>query len=84
MTAHTEEDVEQGKHSSTASGSANLYNHFGHQYGSFLENWEFIYLKTQLYHSWAYTQRMDAPPQEHLYNYVDSSFIYNIQKVETT
>ena len=41
------ENVESGEHSSTAGGSANLYSHFQNQYGSFSENWEPIYLKTQ-------------------------------------
>ena len=48
------EDVKSGEDSSTADGSANLYNHFGNKYGSFSENWESIYLKTQQYYSWAY------------------------------
>jgi hypothetical protein len=34
------QDVEQGEHSSIADGSANLYNHLGNQFDSFLENWE--------------------------------------------
>lgn len=34
--AHAGGDVEQGAHSSIAGGSANLYNHFGHQLGIFL------------------------------------------------
>jgi hypothetical protein len=38
--AHAVKDVEQGEHSSIAGGSANLYNHFGNQLGSFSENWE--------------------------------------------
>jgi hypothetical protein len=38
------------EHSSIAGGSANLY-HSGNQFGSFSENWEYVYLKTQLYHS---------------------------------
>ena len=40
VTAHAGEDVEQGEHSSIAGGSANLYNHFGNQFGGFSENWE--------------------------------------------
>ena len=40
LTAHGGEDVKQGEHSSIAGGSANLYNHFGNQFGSFSENWE--------------------------------------------
>ena len=38
--------------------SAKLYNHFGSQFGCFSENWEWFYLKTQLYKFWAYTQKM--------------------------
>jgi hypothetical protein len=33
MTAHAGEDVESGKHSSIVGGSANLYSHYGNQYG---------------------------------------------------
>ena len=40
MTAHAGKDVEQGEHSFTAGGSANLYNHFGNKLDSFSENWE--------------------------------------------
>ena len=29
-----------------------------HKYDSFSENWKLLHLKTQLYHSWAYAQRM--------------------------
>jgi hypothetical protein len=50
--------VEQGKLSSTVDGSANLYKPFGNQFCGFSENWESMYLKMQLYHSWAYTQKM--------------------------
>jgi hypothetical protein len=32
--------MEQGEHSSTAGGRANLYNLFGNQFGVFSENWE--------------------------------------------
>jgi hypothetical protein len=46
------------EHSSTAGESANLYNHYGNQIGGFSENWKEFYLKTQLYHSWAYTQKL--------------------------
>ena len=38
--AHAGEDVEQGEHSSSARGSANLYNHFENQFDSFSKNWE--------------------------------------------
>jgi hypothetical protein len=39
-TAHAGEVVEQGKHSSIAGGSENLYNHSGNQFGGFSEDWE--------------------------------------------
>ena len=48
--AHAGEDVEQGEHSSIASGSPHLYNQFGNQYSGSSENWELIYLKTPLHH----------------------------------
>jgi hypothetical protein len=41
-----------------ASGIANWYNHSQKQSGGSSENWKYIYLKTQLYHSWAYNQKM--------------------------
>ena len=53
--AYAGEDVASREHSSTAGGSANLYSHFGNQYGGFSENWESIYLSTQQY---PYTQRI--------------------------
>jgi hypothetical protein len=37
---------------------ANWYNHSGHQSWGSSENWKYIYLKTQLYHSWEYTQKL--------------------------
>ena len=58
MIDYVGKDVEQGEHSSIAGGNANLYNHFGNQYGGFSENWESTYLTIQQYHSWAYTQKM--------------------------
>ena len=58
MIDYAGEDVELGKHSSIDGGNTNLYNRFGNQYGGLSENWESTYLKTQKYHSWAYTQRM--------------------------
>ena len=56
--AHAGKDVEQQEHFSIAGESANLHNNFGNQFGSFVENQEEWYLKTQLYHSRAYTQKM--------------------------
>jgi hypothetical protein len=59
--AYAGEDVEQGEHLSIDDWSENLYMHFGSQYGNFPENWKLIYLTTQLYYSYAYTQRMFHP-----------------------
>jgi hypothetical protein len=39
VTTHAGEDVEQ-EEPSIAGWSTNLYNHFGNQFGGFLENWE--------------------------------------------
>ena len=59
MIASAGEDVEKGEHSPIAGGgNANLYNHFGNQYGGFSENWESTYLGIQQYHSWEYSQEM--------------------------
>jgi hypothetical protein len=52
--AHAGKAVEQ-IHSSIAGGNANVYSHSGNQYCGSSDNWESIYLKTQLSHSWAYT-----------------------------
>ena len=46
------------EHSSTGGESANLYKYFGNHCGNLSENWKSIYLETQIYYSWAYTQRM--------------------------
>ena len=50
--------MEQEEYYSTADWSANLYNHFGNQFDILSENWEYFYLKTKLYYSWAYTQNI--------------------------
>jgi hypothetical protein len=38
VTAHDGEDVEQEEHPSIASGSANLFNHLGNQFGGLSKN----------------------------------------------
>ena len=58
MIGYTGEDVEKGELSYIDGGNANLYIHFGNQYGSFSENWESAYLSIHQYHSWPYTQKM--------------------------
>jgi hypothetical protein len=42
VTAHADEDVEEGEHSSIAGGIAKFYNHYGNQFGGFSENWEWF------------------------------------------
>jgi hypothetical protein len=54
VTADAGEDVVKEKYSSIAGGIASWYNHSGNQSGGFSENWTQYYLRTQLYHSWAY------------------------------
>jgi hypothetical protein len=55
--AHAGKDVEKEEHSSIAGEIANRYNHSGNQCGRSSENCKYIYLKTQVYHSWAYIQK---------------------------
>ena len=55
MTIDAGEDVEKEEHSSTVGGVVNWYNYSGNQSGGSLENWTYCYLKTQLFHFWAYT-----------------------------
>lgn len=44
------------KDSFTASGKTNLYNYYINQGGGSSERWELIYLKIQVFQSWAHTQ----------------------------
>jgi hypothetical protein len=67
-----------------AGGIANQCNHNGNGTGLSSENWKWIYLKTQLFHSWAYTQRCPTMPQGHMFHYVHSGLICDDQKLETT
>ena len=61
VTVHAGKDAEQAAHPAPAGASANLYSRCANQYGSFSGNWKSIYLKIQLYHSWAYTQKTFYP-----------------------
>jgi hypothetical protein len=83
-TAHAGKDVEKTEHSSIADGITNWYNHSGDQSGGSLENWKYFYPKTQLYHSWAYTQKMLTVSQGYVFHYVHRSLIHNNQKLEAT
>jgi hypothetical protein len=58
VTADAGKDVDKEKHSAIAGGIATWYNHPGNQFGSSSENWTYYYLRTQLYLSWAYTQKI--------------------------
>jgi hypothetical protein len=58
VTTHVDEDVEKEEHSSIVGGIANWCNHSGNQSGVSSENRKQIYLKTQQYRSWEYTQKM--------------------------
>jgi hypothetical protein len=58
VTADAGEDVEKEEHSSIVGGTASWYNHSGNQFGHSSENWTYYCLRTLLYHSWAYTQKM--------------------------
>jgi hypothetical protein len=58
VTVDAGKDVEKEGHSSIACGIVRWYNHFGNQSGYSLENWKQFYLKIQLYHYWAYTQKI--------------------------
>jgi hypothetical protein len=52
-------DVEKEEHSFIAVGITSWYKPSGNQFGGSSENWtHIIYLRTQQYHSWAYTQKM--------------------------
>ncbi|EGV93069.1 Retrovirus-related Pol polyprotein LINE-1 [Cricetulus griseus] len=59
MAVYAGEDVEKEENSSIAGGSANLYNHFGNQYGCFLGKWKSVYLKIQQFLSWAHSNNKD-------------------------
>jgi len=58
VTADADKYVEEEEHSSIVGGIADWYNHSGSMSGGSSENWTLNYLRTQLYLSWAYTQKM--------------------------
>ena len=51
---------------------------------SFLRKLEIDYLKTQLYHSWTCTQKMHHHTIGHMFYYVHSGLICDIQKLKIT
>jgi hypothetical protein len=78
------EDVEKEEHSPIAGRIANWYNHSGKKPEGDSESWKEIYMKTQLYHAWEYTQRCPTMTKWHLFHYVHSGLICESQKLETT
>jgi hypothetical protein len=58
-------------------GMAEKYSHFISQCSNFSGNWDYTYFKTDLYDSWAYTQRTLHHTTGHLLNCVLSSFMHN-------
>ena len=76
VTADAGENVEKQEQSSIAGGITSWY--------ILSENLSGGPQKTQLYHSWAYTEKCSTMQQAHLLNYVHSRFIYNSQNLKTT
>jgi hypothetical protein len=83
VTENIAKNMEQGKHSSIAGGSANLHNHFGNLAvsqkigNSSTSRLSYIIPKH-------IRKRCSTIPQRHVFNFVHRSFISNIQKLETT
>jgi hypothetical protein len=50
------------EHSSTVGGSANMYNHSGNKLVASQKIGNTAYLKNQIYHSWAYIQKISIVP----------------------
>jgi len=67
-----------------AGGISSWYNHSGNQFVGLSENWEEIYQKTQLYTLGHIPKRCSTIPRGHILHYVNSSLIYNSQKLERT
>jgi hypothetical protein len=49
----------------------------------FLRKLDIYYLRTQLYHFWAYSLKLLQHVKRYMLHYVHSSLIYNRQKLET-
>jgi hypothetical protein len=72
------EDMEKEEHCSISGEIASWYNHSGNQSGGSSENW------TQLYHSWAYTQKILQHVTRTHAPLFHSRHIHNSQKLERT
>jgi len=84
VSADAGENVEKDEHSSIVGGIVNWYKHSGNQSGGSSENWIFHSLRTQLYLSLAYTQKMLQHTTKYMLHYVHSSLIYYSQKLIRT
>jgi hypothetical protein len=51
-------DVKKKEHSSIAGVIGRWYNHSEIQFEDLSKNWILYYQRTQIFHSWAYTQKM--------------------------
>ena len=73
MTAHVRENVEKKEHSSTAGGTeaGTTSLEFSVEIPQNIGN-----LKTQMYHSWAYTKKMSHHAPRHMFFYVHNSLVY--------
>jgi hypothetical protein len=58
VAADVDKNVEKEEHFSISDVIVSWYNHFENQFGSTSENSNYYYLKTQIYHSREYTQKM--------------------------
>jgi len=73
VTTNAGEDVEKEEHSSTVGGISNLDNHSQNQTGGSADNWTLHYLRSQPYHSWAYTQKMPNTQQRYMLHYAQAA-----------
>jgi hypothetical protein len=59
VTVEAGKDVEKEEHSSIAGQIASWYNHSRNQFSTiFSGNWNWYCVRTQQFHSWAFTQKM--------------------------
>lgn len=77
MTAHAGEDAEKAEHLLIAAGHANLYSHYGNQYGSLSGTWELIYCKIQLENNYAEWYNLRAKNNNNLPTNIDF-FLFHV------
>ena len=84
VTAYPNKVVEQGEHSFIAGGSANLYNHFGNQFG-ISQKIGNSFTSGPSYNITGHTpKKCSTTPQRYSVTYVHSTLIHNNQMLETT